>query len=297
MKGYYLNIAGYGIRVVSSDTGPDLVPDERFSGNICPDKGSDITITVYSEAFILPVNAERVFHAPLVEEIEGSIVKKDDIFWSVYRFDSFLFIKTIFPYSNTEKSAVLKFSLTSRDWDLYIEGAGQGTDPLEYPLDGLILYYLTAIHGDIMIHASGVDHAGKGYIFSGVSGKGKTTMARLWEMAGSRVIHDDRLIIRNIGGKYLMFNTPVYKNDHPSRSAIDGIFLISHGKENKLEPVSGARAVSLLLANCIQHNWNRVLVERLMGSVSALCTGVPVSLLSFKPEPGITDLIIRYGKQ
>ena len=295
MKGYCLNIADYKISIVSADAGLDLVPDDRFAGNICSDSVSDITITVHSGAFILPGNAERVFHAPLVEEIEGSMIKKDDNFWSVYRHNSGLFIKSIFPYSGSEKSAILKFSLTSRDWDLYIEGAGQATDPLEYPLDGLVLYYLTAIHGDIMVHASGVDYAGRGYIFSGVSGKGKTTMAQLWEMAGSRVIHDDRLIIRNIEGRYLMFNTPVYKNDHPSQAGINGIFLISHGRENRLEPVSGAQAVSLFLANCIQHNWNRDLVERLIGSVSALCTGVPVSLLSFKPEISITELILRNG--
>ena len=72
-------------------------------------------------------------------------------------------------------------------------------DPFEYPLDGLILYYLTVINGDIMIHASGVNNAGHGYLFSGVSGKGKSTMAKLWENSGAKVIHDDRLIIRNTG--------------------------------------------------------------------------------------------------
>jgi hypothetical protein len=242
----------------------------------------------------LPGDAERVFHAPLVEEAGGSMIKKDDNFWSVYSHNSDLFIKTIFPYSGSEKKAVLKFSLTSLNWDLYIDGAGQSTDPLEYPLDGLILYYLTAMHGDIMVHASGVDHAGKGYIFSGVSGKGKTTMARLWDQAGSRVIHDDRLIIRNIEGKYLMFNTPVYKNDNPSQSVISAIFLISHGRENRIIPITGVQAVSLFLANCIQHNWNRELVERLIGSVSVLCLKIPVSQLSFKPDMEITDLIISH---
>jgi len=47
-----------------------------------------------------------------------------------------------------------------------------------------------------MIHASGVNNAGHGYIFSGVSGKGKSTMAKLWDNSGARVIHDDRLILR-----------------------------------------------------------------------------------------------------
>ena len=72
-------------------------------------------------------------------------------------------------------------------------------DPFEYPLDGLILYYLTVINGDIMIHASGVNNAGEGYLFSGVSGKGKSTMAKIWDNYGAKVIHDDRLVIRKTG--------------------------------------------------------------------------------------------------
>ena len=97
------------------------------------------------------------------------------------------------------------------EWDLWIETDRTKTDPLEYPLDGLILYYLTVINNDIMIHASGVNYAGKGFLFSGVSGKGKSTMAGIWDNRGAKVIHDDRLIIRKTGDGYRMFNTPVYE--------------------------------------------------------------------------------------
>ena len=81
----------------------------------------------------------------------------------------------------------MKFSLTTREWDLWIDGSEKEIDPFEYPLDGLILYYLTVIHGDIMIHASGVNNAGHGYIFSGVSGKGKSTMANSGIIQGQKL--------------------------------------------------------------------------------------------------------------
>jgi hypothetical protein len=294
MKNYNLNIADYKIKIESAEDGPELVPSERFAGYISSDAIADITIKVHHEGYLLPEGAERVFHAPLVEEVNGSQIKKDDNFWSICRHRSDLFIKTIFPYSASGKKAVLKFSLSDRQWNLFIEGAADSTDPLDYPLDGLILYYLSAINGDVMVHASGVNHAGNGYIFSGVSGKGKTTLAGLWNKAGARVVHDDRLIIRNIGGKFFMHNTPVYKNDLPSQSEISRIFLISHGKENRLVPVKGAGAVSLFLANCIQHNWNSELIARLIGSVSVMCSTIPVGQLSFKPDRDIIDFIMYY---
>ena len=294
MKKYNLNIAGYIISFESEGSGPDLIPSQRFLRNISTESVSDVHITVHSGSFVLPETAERVFHAPLVEEINGIPVKTSDNFWSIYKHRSDLFIKTIYPHSNPEKEGTLKFSLTSRKWDLFINEGGETSDPLEYPMDGLILYYLTVIHGDIMIHASGVNHYGHGYLFSGISGKGKSTMAGLWDKAGAKVIHDDRLIIRKIDGKYKMFNTPVYNDDVPSESPLNRIFLIEHGSRNKKEPVTGAGAVSLVMANCIQHNWSPDLIAGIMGTLSIMCTTIPVARLSFLPDHDIIDYILDY---
>jgi hypothetical protein len=294
MNSFNLNIAGYNIRLEAASKEIELIPGKRFENCICNEKDSDITITVNKGPGDFPADAERVFHAPLVEEINGDRIKKSDNFWSIYKHRSALFIKTIFPYTNCEKEGYLKFSLTTRSWDLFLPEGVNNADPLEYPIDGLILYYLTVMNGDIMIHASGVNHAGKGYLFSGVSGRGKTTMAKLWDNAGGKVIHDDRLIIRRTGDKYTMHNTPVYVNDTPAVSPLTRIFLLEHGTENTMIPVTGASAVSLMLANCIQHNWNPEIIARLMGAVSIMCSEVSVVRLKFKPDKSIIDYIMEY---
>ncbi len=293
MRNYNLNIAGYNIRFESSSNGPELAPSERFLRNISHDSESDIQINIHSEPFHLPKEAERVFHAPYVEEINGLMIQNMTNFWSVWKYHSDLYIWTIFPLSSSEKNAVLKFSLKSREWDLWIYGSENETDPFEYPLDGLILYYLTVIHGDIMIHASGINNAGHGYVFSGVSGKGKSTMAKLWDNCGARVIHDDRLILRNTGGGYRMFNTPVYNDDNPHDSPLNKIFIIDHGIENKLIPVKGAAAVSMVLANCVQHNWGPDIIVRLLGSISIMCGTIPTAQLFFKPDRSVIDHILE----
>jgi len=294
MNSYNLNIAGYNIRVEAASKEMQLVPGKRFKNSICRNKDSDVTITVYQGPGDFPSDAERVFHAPLVEEIDGDRIKKSDNFWSIYKHRSDLFIKTIFPYTNCENEGYLRFSLNSRSWDLFLPEGINNVDPLEYPLDGLILYYLTVVNGDIMIHASGVNHAGKGYLFSGVSGRGKTTLAKLWDIAGGKVIHDDRLIIKRTGDKYMMYNTPVYDDDTPSGSPLTRIFLIEHGKENIMVPVTGATAVSLVLANCIQHNWTPEIIARLMGAVSIMCSELVIVRLKFRPDRSIIDHIMEY---
>ncbi len=234
-----------------------------------------------------------VFHAPYFEEINGLQIQNNMDFWSIMKYRSDLFIRTIFPLSPSNKKAILKFSLTTREWDLWINSAGKEVDPMEYPLDGLILYYLTVIHGDIMIHASGVNNVGHGYLFSGVSGKGKSTMAKLWENSGAKIIHDDRLILRKTASGYIMYNTPVYNNDEPNESPLNKIFIIDHGNENKLVPVRGATAVSLVMANCIQHNWGSDMIARLLGSISIMCGTIPAVRLNFKPDRSIIDHILE----
>jgi hypothetical protein len=294
LKKFNLNIANYIIGFESADPELELVPSMRFQRNICTNCISDILITVHPGPFVLPRDAERVFHAPFVKEVNGIVVEKRDNFWSVYKHLPDLYIKTDFPLSSGGKEGILKFSLTTRKWDLYISGGGNETDPMEYPLDGLILYYLTVIYGDIMIHASGIDHAGHGYLFSGVSGKGKSTIAGLWDTAGAKVIHDDRLIIRNISGVFRIFNTPVYNDDCPSSSNLNRIYLIEHGLENEIVPVRGAAAVSLLMANCIQHSWNKSIIAGMMGSLSLLCSSIPVVKLSFRPDRSVIDFLLEY---
>jgi hypothetical protein len=292
MRKYNLNIAGYNIGFEASANGPELKPSARFLRNINRNSASDILIRVHSEPFNLPKGAERVFRAPYIEEINGIQFNNETNFWSVWKYHSELYIWTIFPLSVSEKNAVLKFSLTSMEWDLWIYGTQYDTDPFEYPLDGLILYYLTVINGDIMIHASGVNNSGHGYIFSGVSGKGKSTMAKLWDAAGAKVIHDDRLILRNTRAGYRMFNTPVYNNDEPRESTFNKIFIIEHGLENNLFPLKEANAVTQIMANCIQHNWGADIIARLLGSISIMCGTIPTSKLFFKPDRSVIDLIL-----
>jgi hypothetical protein len=293
MRNFRLEIAGYKIGFVAPADGPDLAVSTRFLRNICHETECNILIKVHAGKFNLPVKAERVFHAPFVEETNGILTENSPKFWSVWKCNGDLYIKTIFPLSFEKKNAVLKFSLKDREWDLWIDSAKPETDPLEYPLDGLILYYLTVINDDLLIHASGINYGGKGLLFSGISGKGKSTMAKLWDDFGAKVIHDDRLIIRKSINGYRMFNTPVYENDKPDDSPLNSIFIIEHGEENKLIQLKEASAVSQVMANCIQHTWHTGIISHLSEAISEMCKNIPVYRLQFRPDRSVIDHILK----
>ena len=89
-----------------------------------------------------------------------------------------------------------------------------------------------------------------------------------------------------------MFNTPVYNNDEPRESVLNKIFIIEHGAENMLVPLKGAKAVTQVMANCIQHNWGPDIIARLLGSISIMCGTIPTTKLFFRPDGSVIDLIL-----
>ncbi len=165
-------------------------------------------------------------------------------------------------------------------------------DPLPWPVDGLLLYFLSAVKGDVMIHGSAVSCGGRGWLFTGRSGSGKTTIAGIFDRAGDRVIHDDRLIIRKESSGWIMHSTPVYRNDEPRSAPLDHLWIIRHGRSNVSEPVTGAAAVAMVLSNCIQQNWNRERAEMLAATVDDMVASVRVSRLAFVPAGTIRDYLI-----
>ena len=195
-------------------------------------------------------------------------------------------------------TAHLMLSLNTDTWHLWLDTKEQEADILPWPLDGLVLYYLAAMRGDILIHASAIEYQGRGYLFTGVSGKGKTTMARIWEERGARVIHDDRVVIstRQKSGQQRpeIFSTPVYDNDEPRSAPLNTICLIDHGSSNSSRPLRGSSAVTGLMANCIQHNWNHRLIESLTGALQQVAGSCDIRKLQFLPDKSVTDHILSH---
>lgn len=295
MRSYILNIAGFRIKTEQAAEAPVPVTPARFINSLVERDDYDLKLRVHRGPFLLPTGAEMVFHAPVADDKETGQRITDTEFWDVYSFEERYFIKAVFPGNEKQMAATMEFSPESCEWDIWIDGDCETADPMAYPMDGLILYYLAVTRGGIMIHASGINYAGKGYIFSGVSGRGKTTMAGLWKKAGAEVIHDDRLIIRKLNGGYFFFNTPVYDNEKPLMSPLHAVYLIEHGSVNSAEPVTGATASGLVLANCIQHNWNREMISGLLDAVTDMCEKIPVMKLSFRPDNNVIDFILNNG--
>ena len=94
---------------------------------------------------------------------------------------------------------------------------------------------------------------GEGYLFTALSGTGKSTHARNWrKVFGDRVtmINDDKPLIRRIGDEYYVCGTPWMgkSNIGSNRIApIKAIFILKRGEENTASLTTPAKQIRQLM--------------------------------------------------
>jgi len=175
-------------------------------------------------------------------------------------------------------------------------GLGQYIYPLEYPLDELLLVNYLAQGRGVEIHACGaVDSLGRGYLFVGQSGAGKSTMAKMWEdEPGIIILSDDRIILRKFGNKIWMYGTPWHGEAmlaSPARVPLKAIYFLEKGKKNELISEAATNSISRLFACSFPPFYNPDALNFALRFLEEAVKNVPTYELRFKPEKSAVEFI------
>jgi hypothetical protein len=295
LNSLFLSIAGFKIKV-QSESIADIALEEGYAPFFVSD---------YSYKPDVIINAIKGIPNDLLKKEHLLFEAKNQqlIFFSIYQLGAFYKVITYdqshrdeFPQSINIVQQVAILNNELNEWKIYCnQDANNKINPLLYPLGPLVLYYITVKFDAIMLHSSGVFDGAQGRLFSGFSGVGKSTMAGLWQKAGSKIINDDRLIIRKNNNGYTMHNTPMFYIDIPKEAPLNSIFLIHHSAENTINKLNGAMAVSRIMAHCIQHGYNNNFIQHHLEFLSQLCNNISVYDVGFKPDISIVDFIKEHA--
>ncbi len=173
--------------------------------------------------------------------------------------------------------------------------AGEPVDPLEYPLDELLIVHLLGHGRGVEVHACGLrDADGRGLLFLGQSRAGKTTTARLWEAAGAaEILSDDRIILRANDGRIWMYGTPWHGEARlasPAGVAVDRAFFLRQAAGNRVVPLSPAHAVARFLACSFVPFYDAGAVDFTVHFLQELTERVSCEELAFAPDRRVVDL-------
>jgi hypothetical protein len=179
--------------------------------------------------------------------------------------------------------------------------AGSPVNVFEFPLDELLLVHLLGARGDgIELHACGlVDAAGRGLLFAGHSGHGKTTTARLWHgRPGVTVLSDDRIVLRRAGDEIRMYGTPWHGDAElaePRSARLDLIAILQHGEANRLLPMAPVEAVAELMARAFLPYHDRSALENTAAFLAEVIAQVSCRRFPFLPSPESVDWLREHA--
>jgi len=217
---------------------------------------------------------------------------EDQRFYTIVRFNKGLGFKLYNQQAKEEIQQLAVLDESGTSWKIYSEPLADGSlHPMKYPMGPIMLYYLVVNNNAIMMHASGVFDGKKGRMFTGFSGMGKSTMAIQWKNCGSTVVNDDRMIVRRSEDGYYMHNTPMYYMDVPKRAPLHAIHLIRHAGENTTRRITHAKAVSNVMAFCIQNNFDRNHIQKTLDFITELCETVGIYETGFVPDTSIVHYL------
>lgn len=125
-------------------------------------------------------------------------------------------------------------------------------NPALFRFGAWTLFNIAALpHGAVAFHSSVIRYRGKGVLFLGESGTGKSTHTRLWRehIPGAELLNDDSPIIRATEHEAIVFGspwsgkTPCYRNESCPITAVVRLSQAPHNHIHRLRPIEAIGAL------------------------------------------------------
>jgi hypothetical protein len=154
--------------------------------------------------------------------------------------------------------------------------------------------------GGLVIHGSAQVVDGQGIICTGPSGRGKSTISRLFHGCCVPVLTDERPIVRpcEMRGKkgFRVYGSPWPSSGKFTLNAaapLKKIYFIEHGPEQEIVPLTTREAVLRLLDVALVPWLDSAFFDPLIQTLESIIHTVPYAVLRFRPEASVVDVVRR----
>jgi hypothetical protein len=148
--------------------------------------------------------------------------------------------------------------------------------------------------GGFLLHAASAVRKGRAFLFSGVSGAGKTTLSRL-APPDARLLTDEISYVTKHGTGYRACGTPfageLARIGENVSAPIAGLFFLEKSSHNQLAAMESGVALRKLLRNILFLANDEDLVSRVFHSAMEFISVVPVRSMQFTPDARAWELV------
>ena len=193
------------------------------------------------------------------------------------------------PAPSKPVCGVLEMRDGFREGRLYTEGSP--ADRAFAVNNALMLLYAfaSAPYAALELHASVVTRGGRGFLFLGKSGTGKSTHSHLWleHISGTELLNDDNPVVRVVDGAARVYGSP-WSGKTPCYKAQDvpagAIVRLSQAPQNSIVRLSAVQAYASVMASSSGFRPIRSLADAQHETLSQIVQRVPCYHLDCLPD-------------
>jgi hypothetical protein len=163
-----------------------------------------------------------------------------------------------------------------------------------FPSDWLVIARVLADRQGCMFHSSGVVLDGRGFLFVGHSGAGKSTMVKML-MDKAEILCDERIVVRKgqdgfrIHGTWTHGEIPIFSS---ASAPLKAILFLKQSRENRVTPVHDkAQAIARLSACAFKPLATGDWWRNTLTFMEELIANVPCGMLEFDLSGGVVGLL------
>lgn len=203
----------------------------------------------------------------------------------------------LFHVSVSREGEVVSAMICSEDWTDVQVFVLAGYERFAIDNAAMLVYaFATVQKRTLLFHSSVTVRDGKGHMFLGHSGTGKSTHSQQWKAAfeDAWLLNDDNPVVRilddgtvRVYGSPWSGKTPCYKNDSVPVAAL---VQLAQAPENKMTKLRMTQAYPYILASVSGLKVLPEMMDQLYESIAQLLEAVPVYKLECLPNPDAARL-------